>query len=284
MVLKPLILLVSTVSVLATSVLAQEPPAPSLPERSPRVLFIVQQGSEESTRELVRLRAPGGVFDELTRAGWKIGPRPESHLQIVDSSQVPDLIARWEIREYPTVLTIEREDIVRSFKEGCSTPLDSYTFTWLLTGISAPSGPSSVSAITVPTSGSYPLRGNHWNFEGNWNPGHQYMVSHLRGPAHASLYPRSWPVEGWSDEELRSLHDDLHEMGRPRLPLNGTLEPGNSVRPGEVVPIYRPANSGSFAPPTQARSSSQNAGSTSAAARASSRPSGSSRTSGGGFF
>jgi hypothetical protein len=203
--------------------------------------------------------------------GWEIGTSPEGHVQLVTVQEIPELIRAHSISQFPAVICVEEGEIVRSFREGCSTPLDGYTFGWLLNGVMERPQPTVPTAISVPTTGSYQLRGNHWNFEGNWSPGHSYMVQHLRGPNHVALFPASWPIENWNDEELRSLHDDLHEMGRPRLPLDRSLEAGNSVRPGEAVPIYRPVQSQSNYARSSSRSSSSgksSSGATNAATKA----------------
>lgn len=261
----------------------------SLPPRSPRILFIVQDDCPACDAELRRLSEQGGAFEAMERRGWQIGSSVSAHVQIVNVNEMAAQVEDWNLTEFPTVLCLEDEEIVRSFREGCSTPLDAYTFGWLLKGVSERPAPAIPTAVTVETTGHYPLRGNHWNFEGHWSPGHEFMVSHLRGVNHSHLYPVSWPIENWTDEELRSLHDDLHEMNRPRQPLDLALETGNAVQPGEAVPIYRPvaqsqnyANSGS----SRSSSSSSNSSATNAAqkARASSGGSSSNSGSGRGFF
>jgi hypothetical protein len=37
------------------------------------------------------------------------------------------------------------------------------------------------------------------------------VLAHLRGPNHGHAAPGYGSLETWSVEELRSLHDDLHE-------------------------------------------------------------------------
>jgi hypothetical protein len=66
--------------------------------------------------------------------------------------------------------------------------------------------------------GSYPLRGNHWSVEGDSNPSTEKLIGHLRGPNHGHQIAANYAIESWSYEELRSLHDDLHE----REIANGT--------------------------------------------------------------
>jgi hypothetical protein len=186
--------------------------------RNPRVLFIVEKDCERCEKELARLERSGGDFEAMRSRGWKIGDGPENHVQIVDRESVFDLIDGLEFREYPTVVCIDRGEIVRSFKEGCTTPLDAWTFGFLLKGENErPKGSISESA-RVKTTNSYPLRGNHWSIEGDSNPSTEKLITHLRGPNHGHQIAASQTIETWSYEELRSLHDDLHE----REIANGT--------------------------------------------------------------
>ncbi|HTI52538.1 MAG TPA: hypothetical protein VL475_16355, partial [Planctomycetaceae bacterium] len=62
--------------------------------RNPRVLFITSQGCERCARDLARLRRPGGDFEAMQSRGWKIGPEADCHLQIVDRTSIPELVAR----------------------------------------------------------------------------------------------------------------------------------------------------------------------------------------------
>jgi hypothetical protein len=132
-------------------------------------------------------------------------------VQIVEHDVVSDLVEGLNVREFPTVACISDGEIVRSFKEGCTTPLDAWTFNFLLTGKSLRPRGAVLEAARVASTGSYPLRGNHWSIEGDWNPSKDRLVGHLRGPNHGHQITASWSIEVWSYEELRSLHDDLHE-------------------------------------------------------------------------
>lgn len=275
--------LLITLPLISLSAMADES-ATGSKDRSPRILFIVEDNSPACDAELARLKRPGGSFAAMERQGWKIGSQPSNHLQIVNASDIPDQISAWGIQDFPAVFCLEDGEIVRSFRDGCSTPLDGYTFGWLLKGVNERPGTPEPLQINVPTTGSYQLRGNHWNFEGNWSPSHEFMVTHLRGPNHVSLYPASWPIEQWRDEELRALHDDLHEMGRPRLPLDEQLEAGNSVRPGEAVPIYRPVVNSTPSQYSSRSSGTSGSSSFNAAQRAKSTSGSSSSGSGRGFF
>ncbi len=177
-----------------------------------RVLFIVEKDCDRCEKELARLQKPGGDFQAMRSRGWKIGESPDNHLQIVDRETVAELIEELAIREYPTVACVNNEkEIVRSFKEGCTTPLDAWTFGWLLNGKNERPRAVVPEPIRAKTTGSYPLRGNHWSVDGDWRPAHERLVGHLRGPNHGSQIAASWTIETWSYEELRSLHDDLHE-------------------------------------------------------------------------
>ena len=100
--------------------------------RPARVLFITAKGCEQCEKELNRLNKPGGEFEVMRLRGWKIGETENNHVQIVDRDEIPLLVELLKVREYPTVACIENGQIVRSFKDGCTTPLDSWTFGWLL--------------------------------------------------------------------------------------------------------------------------------------------------------
>jgi hypothetical protein len=192
--------------------------------RSPRVLFIVEKDCERCEQELARLEKPGGDFEAMRARGWKIGAGPENHVQIVDHEEVTDLIDGLALGEYPTVVCIEKGEIVRSFKDGCTTPLDAWTFGFLLKGENERPRGSVSEAARVKTTNSYPLRGNHWSVEGDSRPSIERLISHLRGPNHGHQIAANQAIETWSYEELRSLHDDLHE----REIANGTAPASTS--------------------------------------------------------
>ena len=176
-----------------------------------RVLFIVSQDSPRCDAELARLRRPGGDFDAMRARGWRIGDNADNHVQIVDREDVADLVSRLAVRDFPTVACVEDGQIIRSFKSGCTTPLDAWTLGFLATGVNE-RPPGMVSeAARVETTGHYPLRGNHWSVEEDWNPTRDRVISHLRGPNHGHQILANWKIEAWSLEELRSLHDNLHE-------------------------------------------------------------------------
>ncbi len=145
--------------------------------------------------------------------GWKIGATPDCHVQIVDREAIPEQIVKFGIQSYPTVICISRDEIVRSFKSGCTTPLDSWTFGFLLNGRNERPSGAIPEAARVAWTGSYPLRGNHWSIEGDWNPSRDRVVGHLRN-THGSQVSASYAIESWSVEELKSLHDDLHEAAK----------------------------------------------------------------------
>lgn len=188
---------------------------PRVSPRKTRVVFITAKDCDECDRVLTRLRRPGGDFETMKSAGWKIGEGPENHIQIVDRAAVPDLVEKLGVRDFPTVACITDGEIVRAFQSGCTTPLDSWTLSWLMKGKDERPTPVKPEPITVATTGNYPLRGNHWSLDGIWNPSKEALVSHLRGPVHgpqlAASYS-SYQIETWSVEELRSLHDNLHEI------------------------------------------------------------------------
>jgi len=192
--------------------------APQRAERNPRVLFIVAEDCDRCREELDRLRRPGGDFEAMQARGWKIGASPENHVQIVDKGDVSDVVDLLDVHEFPSVVCVSDDQVVRYFKDGCTTPLDSWTFGWLLKGENERPKSSPKEAVRVYTTGSYPLRGNHWSVDGDWNPSREKVVSHLRGPNHVGQLQGTWNIESWAYEELRSLHDDLHEREQASNP------------------------------------------------------------------
>ncbi len=195
-----------------------------------RVLFITKDGCERCQSELIRLRAPGGDFEKLQSTGWRIGDGPNNHIQIVDYEDIPELMQLLKVKEFPTVACIVDGEIVRSFKDGCTTPLDVWTFGWLLKGANERPKSAISEAARVETTGNYRLRGNHWTVEGDPNPSKEFVLKHLRG-IHGNSSAPYGAIENWSTEELRSLHDDIHERE------------GGSVAATYAGPAYtQPAN------------------------------------------
>lgn len=199
-------------------------PAASL-ARNPRVLFITATDSEPSFTELIRLRHPAGAFAAMQARGWKIGAGPENHVQIVDRDTIPEIVRNLNVREFPTVACISDGQILRSFQSGCTTPLDAWTFGWLLTGKNERPAASVPEPARVASTGSYRLRGNHWSVDGDWNPPHATVLLHLRSPNHGYRIASNWKIESWSYEELRSLHDDLHEQEQASQPAPRSSAP-----------------------------------------------------------
>jgi hypothetical protein len=177
-----------------------------------KVVFITSKNSPDCDKVLGKLNWPNGDFDKMRAAGWKIGKGPSNHLQIVDKDEVPDLVKQLGKQEFPTVASVDKNgEVVRYFRFGCTTPLDMWTFGFLAKGIDERPAGMVMEAAKVEWTGHYPLRGNHWSVEGNWNPTKEETVAHLHGPNHQAELQPQWHIEDWSLEELRSLHDDLHE-------------------------------------------------------------------------
>lgn len=189
-----------------------------------RVLFITEKNGAASEKELKRLQAKGGTFETLKGQGWKIGTTPDMHIQLVDKDAIPELIKRLNVSEFPTVACVSEGEILRSFKDGCSTPLDVWTFGWLLNGKSDRPNEPIPEPIRVAWTGNYRLRGNHWSVDGDWNPSKGTVVAHLRGGNHYYRLASYGAIEGWSIEELKSLHDDIHESE----PSSGVASTGQS--------------------------------------------------------
>ena len=213
-----------TVSKAATDTSRVEP-------RKLRVVFITAKNCEKCSRELGRLRQAGGVFESMRASGWKIGESADNHIQIVDRDDVPHLAELLKDRELPSVVCIENGEVLRYFKHGCTTPLDAWTFSWLMKGQNERPKPATPEAIEVETTGHYPLRGNHWSVDGDFNPTQAKLVEHLHGEYHSRQLITDWKIGEWSVEELRSLHDDLHE--RDGGGLTGFAQPAQQTGVGQ---------------------------------------------------
>jgi hypothetical protein len=194
---------------------------------SARVLFITTNDCPRCEFELARLRKPGGDFEKMRARGWKVGAGADDHLQIVDRSAVADLVEQLKVRQFPTVAAVSDGQIVRSFQAGCTTPLDVWTFGFLAKGIDERPPGSVPEAARVETTGNYPLRGNHWSIDEDWNPPREKVVNHLRGPVHGGQTAKYSNLESWSYEELRSLHDNLHEIEMGGVSYAGRSAPAN---------------------------------------------------------
>lgn len=217
------------------------------PARDKRVLLLIRPECERCADELRRLNAAGGPFDVLRGRGWKIGAGPENHIQILDATVLADagvapIMDELQPKNFPVVLCIEQGTIARSFQRGCTTPLDEWTFGWLMTGNDDRPAEPPPEPIQVQTTGNYRLRGNHWSVEGNWNPTHAEVVHHLR-TVHGAQLQTGWVIESWSLEELRSLHDDLHDREEGfRGRYAGNAAPRSPSGSGSV--FRKPGNAG----------------------------------------
>ena len=184
-----------------------------------RVLIIVRPGCKQCNAKLNELER--NHFPNMRYSGWRIGSSAESHIQIVSANDVADLVATQKVKSFPAVVAVHSGHITRSFTDGCNQPLDFWTFNWLLNGGKPPHGIKVSAPTTVVTTGHYPLRGSHWSIDGDYDPPREVVVEHLFEPQHVDLFPADWDVHSWSYEELRSLHDDLHESYAPKDLLRG---------------------------------------------------------------
>lgn len=201
----------------------------------PRVLIVTAKNDPKSDAALAKLSKAGGDFEALRSVGWTIGETADKNIQIVDRNRIPVLAKQLYIPEYPAVACVDKGKVVRSFKSGCTTPLDMWTLSWLAKGVNERPTAPVVEAALVATTGHWPLRGNHWSVSGDWNPSREEVIAHLRGPNHASELQADWKIEDWSYEELRSLHDDLHERYPSDNPVSSGPEPGVYHSKGEIV-------------------------------------------------
>ena len=180
-----------------------------------RVLVIILPNCKRCEEELQRLQASKGPFEVLRKNGWRIGHGPANHIQLVTTPDQADpdispVIASIKISKDPVVVAVESGKPIRSFIAGCTTPLDEWTFGWMLTGNDERPKGSIPESATISTTGNYPLRGNHWYVEGIWNPTSEFVINHLRSN-HPTALKIEWKLKSWSHHELLSLHDDIHE-------------------------------------------------------------------------
>ena len=213
-----------------------EPKPDAKPVHAGQVLLIVQKDCEKCEKLLKDLDAD---FQRMRTNGWLIGPSEKDHVRIVDSAEVGELLTDIEQPKFPVVLAIKSGEVLRSFTSGCSTPLDMWTLDWLMTGLERRPVPPPLEPVTVPTSGNYPLRGNHWSVDYDWHPSRPKVLQHLRGANHAHQIRANWYLESWTLEELKSLHDNLHELD----------EYGNTVVYSSFInaPKYRPVSTSTVA-------------------------------------
>lgn len=214
---------IESISIAADVVRAAAPPgersrvsAVEAPAKSTKRILVVISPLEKRTQdEMANLEAPGGPFETLKKRGWRIGPESSNHIQIVDrtaplAAELHAVVSELPGSEGPVVVCIEDGAIARSFQRGCTTPLDQWTFGWLMTGNDDRPVDFKPEPVTVTTTGNYRLRGNHWSVDGDWNPSRETVVQHLRA-SHSNGIQVGWKIETWSIEELRSLHDDIHD-------------------------------------------------------------------------
>jgi hypothetical protein len=71
------------------------------------------------------------------------------------------------------------------------------------------------------------LRGNHWSIDEDWSPTKTKVLGQLRGPNHGHQIRAGREIENWSYEELRSLHDNLYELGMGGVRYSVRSQPSN---------------------------------------------------------
>ena len=183
------------------------------PKAATQILLIVEPDCKPCDKLLEELESE---FQPMRAANWKIDRGDDAHIRIINKQEAVELLGMSveEAKEMqlPKLLAVHKNEVVRFFKAGCSTPLDRWTFDWMFTGIDKRPAPPPIQPITVATTDNYPLRGSHWSVDGDWHPSREKVLYHLRGPSHRTQLRPEWQLEAWSREELRSLHDNLHEL------------------------------------------------------------------------
>lgn len=177
----------------------------------------------------------------LQRKGWRVGEQPEDQFQIVDVD-ASDLDERLGIDAVPAYVKVEDGRIVRQFRRGCSEPLDAWALGRLYTGRDQRPEPKRA-PVTAATTGQYPLRGNWWSVDGQWNAIKAVLIAHLTGGEHRGKFDRDW-LQSLSRAELHSLHSDDHEGRLQRRHVRPPAASTPAVRSScPSCPVRRPATS-----------------------------------------
>jgi hypothetical protein len=108
--------------------------------RNLQVLLIMSWKHPGAEAELRRLESVDGAFERLRKVGWRVGLKPDDHLRIVTDDEVRELVTKLDLKSFPSVVALHDGEVIRSFRSGCTTPLDEYTFEWMRSGVSGPYG------------------------------------------------------------------------------------------------------------------------------------------------
>jgi len=183
------------------------------PAAASQLLLIVDSACQACDKLLIELEPE---FQPMRAANWKIDRGADAHIRIINKQDAVAMLKMSDqeagAMQLPNLLAVHKGEVVRYFKSGCSTPIDRWTFDWMFTGIDKRPAPPPIQKITVATTGHYPLRGGHWSVDGDWHPSREKVLYHLRSAAHGAQLRPEWQLEVWTREELRSLHDNLHEL------------------------------------------------------------------------
>lgn len=241
---------------------AEKPAESNNPRYTRRANRIVLVGSNDCPPCLVLAPKVDKALTALEKQGqWTIGEEPYYMIQHFFADERPELLDQLgkelgippESLSFPFVVKIENGKIVRRWTPGCTTPMDVWTFSWLMDGVEVRPVTVEPEKATVARSGHYPLTGGWWSVEGHWNPSKAFLISHLtRHSNHASRFAkrRAW-LETLSIAELQSVHTDDHTN---RLKWNYIERQASSIPATSKVvyqstcpncPNYRSPNVGS---------------------------------------
>ena len=149
----------------------------------------------------------------LKDAGWRVGEAETDAVRVIDIEKNPNLWKQYGSEEdgLPQFVCIYDGEVIRSLRSGCSTPMDAYGISWTFKGVDERPEPKRL-PVTVDNNGEYPIRGNWWSVEGNWNASRREVIKHLlESPNHRELRPYGSMIKRMSRAEAHSLHSDHHE-------------------------------------------------------------------------
>lgn len=156
--------------------------------RRKRLLYFTD-GSCSLCREFERTE-----LKSLKSVGWKIGPQPSNHIQVVDIERNRDVAGRYEISSVPNLVCVDLDKEVRRW-EGTGV-FDRWTADRIYTG-----------KYRFP---DYPIRGDWWTLDGTTDHTVKVMVAHMDWGYHKGKFDHRW-IEELTIDELHSLHSDDHE-------------------------------------------------------------------------
>lgn len=150
---------------------------------------------------------------KLREAGWSVGESHDATIQVINIDENPELWQKHGSQPdgLPQFVCLYGDQVVRSLRAGCATPMDAWGISWVYKGVDERPEPKR-EPVTADSNGIYPVRGNWWSVEGVWNADRDYVINHLlTSPNHPTLRPHADRIRKLSRVEAHSLHSDDHE-------------------------------------------------------------------------